>query len=334
MTKTTPNHPWLPFLVLGGMLMPISGKAEAAEPSFGKKTYTYKTAGETKIQADVYRPEDATVRPVLVWIHGGALITGNRNSVPKRLQDLCRSEGFALVSLDYRLAPEIKLPALIEDIEDAFRWLREQAPKLLHIDPERMVVSGGSAGGYLTLMTGFRIKPRPRALVAYWGYGDVDGEWYTKPSEHYRKQPLVTREETYKAVGRQVVTGSEANPDLLKSRGRFYLYLRQNGLWTREVTGFDPDKERAKLDPYCPVRNVTPEYPPTLLIHGTEDTDVPYELSANMARELARNKVTHELVTVRGAGHGLAGGDKPLVDAANDKALEFIRQHLKADKKP
>src|SRR5262249_18857725 len=64
-------------------------------------------------------------------------------------------------------------------------WLREQGPKRLHIDPARMVVTGGSAGGYLTLMAGFRVKPKPAALVAYWGYGDVDGDWYTKPSEHY-----------------------------------------------------------------------------------------------------------------------------------------------------
>jgi len=331
---TTHNERWLSILALGGILLLNSGKAEAADPAFTKKTYTYKTAGETNIQADVYRPEDAVVRPVLVWIHGGALIMGNRNFVPKQLLDLCRSEGFAVVSLDYRLAPEVKIPAIIEDIEDAFRWLREQGPKLLHIDPERLVVGGGSAGGYLTLMTGFRTKPRPRALVAYWGYGDVDGDWYTKPSEHYRKQPLVSKEEAYKAVGHKVVTGSEANPELLRNRGRFYLYLRQNGLWTREVTGFEPDKDRAKLDAFCPVRNVSPEYPPTLLIHGTVDTDVPYELSANMAKELARNKVPHELVTVRGAGHGLAGGDKKLVDEANDKAVTFIRQHLKADKKP
>src|SRR5205085_8420581 len=108
--------------------------------------------------------------------------------------------------------------------------------------------------------------------------------------------------------------------------------LRQNGLWTREVTGFDPEKDRQKLDPYCPVRNVSPEYPPTLLVHGTEDTDVPYELSAAMAKELAQYKVPHELVTVRGAGHGLSGCDAKLVAEAHAKALSFIRQHLKVEK--
>src|SRR5262249_26764684 len=160
--------------------------------------------------------------------------------------------------------------------------------------------------------TGVRLKNKPRALVAYWGYGDVDGEWYVKPSEHYRKAaPLVAKEEALKGVGGKVLTGSETDFDG-KARGRYYLYLRQNGLWTKEGTGFDPATEKAKLDPYCPVRNVTAAYPPTMLVHGTEDTDVPYELSANMAKEFERNKVPYELITVRGAGHGLSGGDKKL----------------------
>jgi acetyl esterase/lipase len=282
----------------------------------------------TPVQADVYRAEDDTIRPVVVWIHGGALVMGNRGGLPKQLLDLCQAQGYVLVSLDYRLAPEVKVPAIIEDIQDAFRWLHKQGPKLLRIDPDRIVVTGGSAGGYLTLMAGFRVKPRPRALVAYWGYGDIDSDWYARPSEHYRKvAPLVPREEAYKGVGGKVVTGVEGEAQ--KGRGRFYLYLRQNGLWIQEVAGLDPTKDARKLDAYCPVRHLSADYPPTLLIHGTEDTDVPYEQSAAMDRELTRAKVPHELITVKGAGHGLAGGDRKLIEEANEKAAAFIRAHLK-----
>jgi acetyl esterase/lipase len=314
------------FLVIGTLVLAGPNSAAGDEPAFSKKTYIYKTVGETKIQADVYRAEDEKTRPVLVWIHGGALINGSREGCPRQLLDLCRSQGYVLVSLDYRLAPEVKLPAIAEDVEDAFRWLRVQGPKLFHADPTKLVVAGGSAGGYLTLLVGTRVQPRPRALVAYWGYGDVDGDWYTKPSEHYRKRPLVSREEAYKAVGSGVLTGSGG--EVGRGRSLYYLYLRQNGLWTREVTGFDPQTEARKIDPYCPVRNLTADYPPTLLIHGTEDTDVPYELSADMSKALTRLKVTHELITVRGAGHGLDGGDKEAVADANERALAFIRKHL------
>jgi acetyl esterase/lipase len=331
MTKT----PVAARLLLFALAVPVFAGAPVAgeeKPAFSKKSYTYKTAGKLNIQADVYRADDKVVRPVVVWIHGGALIMGSRTHVPRNLLDLCRDEGFALVSLDYRLAPEVKLPAIIADVEDAFRWLNEQGPKLLHVDPKRMVVTGGSAGGYLTLTTGYRVRPRPRALVAYWGYGDVDGDWYTKPSAHYRKvAKLVKEEEARKAVGGAVLPGAEGKQNA--QRGRYYLFLRQNGLWTKEVTGFDPVSERKKLDAYCPVRNVTRDYPPTMLVHGTEDTDVPYDLSAAMAKEFARNKVEHELVTVRGAGHGLSGGDAKAVAAAHKKALDFIRRHLKGEKK-
>jgi acetyl esterase/lipase len=318
-------------VVVGAVLLAAS--PAAAGPPLPMQTHTFKTVGGLKVQVDVYRADDAAVRPVVVWIHGGALIMGNRRSVPQNLLDLCRDEGYALVSIDYRLAPEVKLPDVVADVADALRWVRGDGARACQLDPDRIVVTGGSAGGYLTLMTGVVARPRPAALVAYWGYGDVDGAWYTRPSEFYRRQvPLIDRDAAYKGVGGPPITGSENGVDF-KARGRFYHYQRQNGLWTKEVTGFDPAEDKAKLDPYCPVRNVTPEYPPTLLVHGTEDTDVPYQLSADMARELARHKVPHGLVTVAGAGHGLSGGDEARVAAAHARALAFIRTHLTAKKR-
>jgi acetyl esterase/lipase len=308
----------------------VSARAASAEqPTVTKATYTYKTVGEARIQADVWRPDDTKLRPAIVWLHGGALVMGNRDSVPRQIKRLCRDEGYVLVSFDYRLAPETKLPAIVEDVEDAFRWLHEQGPTLLHVDVDRIVVTGGSAGGYLTLLCGQRVKPRPRALVAYWGYGDIVADWYTKSSDFYSKQTRVDKDDAYRGVGKGIPTGSGSADG--RARNRFYLYLRQNGFWTREVGGYDQktDEGRRKLEAYCPAHNVSPDYPPTLLIHGTEDTDVPYEQSVVMAKELARQKIPHELITVPGSGHGLAGGDKKLVDAAHDKALAFIREHLK-----
>ena len=301
-----------------------------ADAPLVKNTYTYKTVGDCRIQADVYRSEDEAVRPGVVWIHGGALIVGSRLGVPKRLLDLCRDEGFVLVSIDYRLAPEVKLPAIIQDVQDALRWIRGKGPGLFHVDPHRLVVAGGSAGGYLTMMTGICVEPPPKALVAYWGYGDVDGPWYSRPSPHYRQvMPLISEAEARRAVGGKVLTGTDWHTPTQKGRSRYYLWLRQNGLWTKEVTGFDPDTQRQQLDPYCPVRNVTGAYPPILMIHGTEDTDVPYELSAAMAGELARHRAPHELITVADAGHGLSGGDKQQVADAHARALAFIRRYLK-----
>src|ERR1700722_18857412 len=91
------------ILLAGCALLPC-GALRAGDPAFSRQAYAYKTVGDLKIQADVWRADDAEVRPVVVWIHGGALITGNRDSAPKDLLDLCRAEGCALVSIDYRLA--------------------------------------------------------------------------------------------------------------------------------------------------------------------------------------------------------------------------------------
>ncbi len=301
----------------------------AGESSWEKQTFTYKTVGPTKIEADVYRRNGDASRPAVVWIHGGALIIGNRDGVPRNIVDVCRTNNYVLVSIDYRLAPEVKLPAIIEDLQDAFRWLRGDGVRQFHIDPQRIAVSGGSAGGYLTMMSGIAIDPRPTALVAYWGYGDVDGPWLTEPSAHYRMQTLVAKDDAYRAVGGDVQTGHDNSP-----RGTFYLYLRQNGLWTREVTGMDPRTERAKLDPYCPLRNITPEYPPIVMVHGTADTDVPYERSVDMAAELKRHGVPHELITMDKGGHGLRGLDPQVEADLHARVTAFLRKQLDAANEP
>src|SRR5437868_3728102 len=105
MPAATTGRPLL-LLTAGALMLIAPGRAGADGTAFVKKTYTYKTVDGVPVQADCYRPGDTKVRPVLVWIHGGALIVGSRDSVPRPLRDLCRAEGYALVSLDYRLAPE------------------------------------------------------------------------------------------------------------------------------------------------------------------------------------------------------------------------------------
>ncbi len=151
------------------MLLPFCAFAANAADAPQMKTYTYKQVGDLPIKADVYTSGDRAERPVVVSIHGGALIMGNREGVDRRRAERrVLEQGYAFVSIDYRLAPETQLPQIIEDVEDAFRWIRDKGPQLFHANPERIAVLGGSAGGYLTLTTGFRVKPRP---VAWLGGG-------------------------------------------------------------------------------------------------------------------------------------------------------------------
>jgi acetyl esterase/lipase len=288
--------------------------ASPGEVSITKQTFTYKTPDPPAepLQADVHRLRDEQVRPVIIFIHGGALMMGGRgqSTRPGSLFDALLKGGYAIVSIDYRLAPRVKLPAIIEDVQDACRWVREKGPELFHIDPEKIFVMGQSAGGYLTQVAGYRVHPRPRALISFWGYGDIAGDWYSRPDEFYRKQSLVTKEEADKEGG-----------------GKLYLYCRQNGLWPKVVTGHDPDTEPRAFDPFCPVRNVTRDYPPTLLIHGTKDTDVPYELSVMMDRELTAKAVRHEFITIPDGGHGFGRNDDAIAARTYEQMLQFLKRY-------
>ena len=76
------------------------------------------------------------------------------------------------------------------------------------------------------------------------------------------------------------------------------------------------------------VKNVTRHYPPTLLIHGDNDTDVPYEQSEMMAGEFTKYHVEHRLVRVNGAEHGLSGVDQKLIDQTYADAATFLERHL------
>ena len=291
------------------------------------ETYTYKRVGGLDIKADVHRADDNVRRPVAVWIHGGALINGPREGVDGRLKSMMLGAGYAVVSIDYRLAPEAKLPAIIEDLEDAFDWLRARGPELLNVDTESIAVMGGSAGGYLTLATGFRVKPRPTVLVSFYGYGDLIGDWYARPSPHPRHHKIrMSTEEAFEQVSGPAVSDSR---DREGDGGAFYQHCRQHGIWPNEVSGWDPQHEAERFAPYMPVKNVTSDYPPTMLIHGTEDTDVPYEQSTMMADELKKHGVECELIGIPGAEHGLQGGDPQLIDAAYTSAFAFVDCHMK-----
>jgi acetyl esterase/lipase len=290
-----------------------------------RSTYTYKTTGDLRIRADVYWKPDNIVRPAILWLHGGALIMGNRRGLNAAQAERYLDGGYTIISIDYRLAPQAKLSQILDDLDDAYRWVRDEGPKLFRIDPNRIAVIGHSAGGYLALTAGFRLHPRPTAVVSFYGYGDIAAEWYSRPDAFYNRQPPVSKEEAYQAVGTRLISD-----DLGTNRGLFYLYTRQQGLWPVEVAGHDPDKEPRVFDLFCPLRNVTKDYPPTVLLHGDEDTDVPFEQSALMAKELERHGVRHEFIRMAGRGHGFDGAMwDPVITATFDRILTFLEKQLR-----
>jgi dipeptidyl aminopeptidase/acylaminoacyl peptidase len=122
--------------------------------------------------------------------------------------------------------------------------------------------------------------------------------------------------------------GPVANPAGIAGRGELYLYYRQNGLWPQEVGGWNPETEREKFEPYMPTCNVDGDYPATILVHGTADTDVPYEQSVIMEQLLTEAGVEHEFLTIAEGGHGWGTWTKEQYLDARQKTLAFLRRHL------
>jgi len=280
----------------------------------------YKKVGACSIKADVYLPS-AQKPPVVLYFHGGALISGSRKYLPGYQVRRLNRAGFAVVSFDYRLAPETCLEEIIRDVQDAIGWAKTEGADSFSWDAGRIAAMGASAGGYLSLMTG-TFATKPNAIVSFYGYGDILGDWYTRPSEFYCRRPMISREEAEGAVGgRPKSTGGNR-------RYAFYFYTRQQGSWPEAVSGLSPILDRERLLAYCPLYNIGPEYPPTLLLHGDQDTDVPFEQSAQMAAALDQRGIQDQLIRMPGAGHGFDGDLKNLaVRDSFERVVDFLQRN-------
>ena len=131
----------LPIILISCMVsncgLRAQGSNKGDQQPYESETFVYKTVGDHKIQADVHRKPGEEIRPGIIWIHGGALIFGTRKGIADRQLTLYLDAGYTVISIDYRLAPETKLPEIISDLEDAYAWVVSKGPDLFNIDPER-----------------------------------------------------------------------------------------------------------------------------------------------------------------------------------------------------
>lgn len=111
------------------------------------------------VPAIVVTPEGSGPFPVLVWIHGGGWVIGTAGEALATAKDLAAGAGCLVVSLDYRLAPEHKAPAAVDDCLAATGWVLDHAGELGG-DPARVAVGGDSAGGNLAALVAIEFGPR------------------------------------------------------------------------------------------------------------------------------------------------------------------------------
>ncbi|BBZ47928.1 alpha/beta hydrolase [Mycobacterium parmense] len=176
----------LPAMRSGSMFEPQSA------PGVERIELTTETGG---VALSMLRPAESVDKPpVLVWMHGGGMVIGNRHMDDARLIEWCRSLGCVCVSVEYRLAPEAPYPAPLDDCEAGLRFVLEHAHDL-RIDARRVGIGGRSAGG--ALAAGLALRCRDRANVAlvfqYLEYPMLDDRGLT-PSGRLAGLPIWSRE--------------------------------------------------------------------------------------------------------------------------------------------
>jgi acetyl esterase len=116
----------------------------------------------------IYSPEEGAddVRPGMIWLHGGGFVIGSIATDDAMCRELARDAGIVVVSVEYRLAPEHPFPAAIDDAMTATHWVAANAAEL-GIDPRRVAIGGGSAGGNLAAVTALRARDEGGPPLAY-----------------------------------------------------------------------------------------------------------------------------------------------------------------------
>lgn len=280
------------------------GPAHVADgPVTRPEALTYCSPGGVALTMNVFPPNPAPARPapVAMYVHGGGWEHGDAGlvGVPNPVEASLVSRGFFVASINYRLAPKYRWPAQIEDAKCAVRFLRANATAL-HIDPSRIGVWGGSAGGHLVAMLGLA---GPSA-----GFDT---------GEHLDQSSAV-----------QAVVDEWGPADLTTSDWN----RTAAQLLVPQVFGVALDATSPVLIAASPVTYVRPGAPPFLIIQGADDPLVHPVQSQELLQRLRDAGDSATLLMVAGAGHSLVqSGSAPISPSlaqVDQTLVDFFSGHL------
>lgn len=291
-------------LVLSVAAVGLIGDRVQAADIILEKGITYGKGGDTDLKLDLARPEGEGPFPAIVFIHGGGWYGGNRAGYLGQIQEAAK-RGYVAATISYRLMKfDIKkketttatpiFPAQIHDAKTAIRWLRANANKY-HVDPNRIGVTGGSAGGHLSLLVGLTDKD-----------DKLEGEGGS-PQQSSRVQAVVN------VFG---PTEMASGHDTSSVAWIFRLFM-----------GGTPEQTPETYKAASPVTYVTKDDPPVLTLQGDKDTLVPVAQAELLDKKMKAAGVAHTLIVLKGQGHGFGG---PARQKAETAMWEFFDKHLKA----
>src|SRR5438105_8566901 len=244
----------------------------------------YANPDNQHLQLNIARPKKSDhLLPCVLCIHGGGFRAGNRDSYNPLLINLA-GRGYVAVSTSYRLAPKYQFPAAIFDVKAVVRWLKANAG-LYQIDPDRIGVTGDSAGGHLAQFLGVT----------------ADVKQFEGDEGNYAQSTRVT-----------CVVNKYGPSDFTKSYGKSVDAAEVLPLWLGG--NMEPAAEKHVIS--SPLNWVTPAAAPTLILHGTDDKYVAYEQGVWMRDRLQAAGGHVEMLTFEGAGHGFKGADAERAEAA------------------
>jgi acetyl esterase/lipase len=283
------------FFLAATLLLWISNHAaELAVPEtvVFERGIEYANPEDQHLQLNLALPKNRSKpSPAVLCVHGGGFRAGTREGYDKLCVTLAQY-GFVAATITYRLAPKFQFPAAVHDAKAAVRWLRANATKY-NIDPKRIGVTGGSAGGHLAQFLG------------------VTGNVPEFEGDQNPGFPSTV----------SCVVNVYGPSDFTKSYGKSVDAHEVLPLWL----GGNLEHARIRHIQSSPLNWVTPDAAPTLLIHGTEDKYVAYEQAVWMRDRLNSCSVEVELLTLEGAGHGFKGADS---EKAEQALLAYFKLHL------
>ena len=131
------------MLLLVGLVANAQAYKTVKDIAYTTKSDAY---AQERLKLDVYYPEGAKDRPVIVWFHGGGIEAGQKE-IPEKL----KNKGYVVIGANYRLLPKVTIDKTLDDAAEAVAWAFRHAAEYGG-DPKKIVVTGHSAGGYLAML--------------------------------------------------------------------------------------------------------------------------------------------------------------------------------------
>jgi acetyl esterase/lipase len=291
------------------------------------KTLTYKTVGKLEIPLDLYLPEDKKHAPVLLWFHGGGLLQGRRDSLAPHMRKNGQQYGYACVSADYRLAPQVSVADILEDVKDCIAFIRTKLASEIGggdlIDPTRLAVSGSSAGGYLTLLAGLYVEPKPQVILPIYPITDPLGSFFITPQPPPMGRHLARKEDMAPYLDPKAKPVAN-NPPLPESdRGHMYPLMMHSAnlakLWHVPEGVEGAKKWRLSRNVY------ERRLPPAYFLHGDADTAVGVEQADEVVGAMLGCGIQVQYERPHGKDHFLDNGP----EYENAAFYNFMLKHLK-----